>query len=97
MICSPSGNPISAGSVYRLASQQGISWISPSLAGPLFHKTAALSLPSLLLSGATYASLGIPVLGQAGVISMTSKFIVGILSGHALFDSFKSQLQAQAA
>ncbi len=95
MICSPAGAPISGGSIYKTASQQGISWISPTLAGPMLRKTAARSAPSLLFSAATYASLGIPVLGQAKVISMSSKFVIGLLSGHALFDSFKSQIQYQ--
>lgn len=93
VICS--SGTVQGGAVYQLAVSNGILPISPAQAGTLFRQTAARSVPALLLAGAGYASLGVPVLGQAGVISMTSRFIVGILSGHALFDSFRGQVQAQ--
>ena len=93
VICS--SGTVQAGAVYQLAVSNGILPISPAQAGTLFRQTAARSVPAIMLAGAGYASLGIPVLGQAGVISMTSRLIVGILSGHALFDSFRGQVQAQ--
>ncbi len=95
LICSPDNFPVRGGDVYQTASRLGISWISPSLAASPFRKSAALSAPNLLLSGATYATLAIPIAGQVGLIAMTSKVVVGLLAGHALFDSFKSQIQTQ--
>ncbi len=95
LICSPDGAPVRGGAVYQLAISHGIEPISPPLARALFRTTVQRNWRNTVLRGGAYASLGIPVLGQAGVISMTSKWIISLLSGHVVFDSLQSDLRAQ--
>lgn len=92
--CSPSGFPIPAGHVYQVATERGISPLAPAVAAALFRRTASLNWRQIAITAGVDASIGIPVLGQAGLISMSSKYIVGLLTGHALFDSLQKQLQA---
>jgi hypothetical protein len=94
VICSPGGASIRGGAIYQLAVAQGIQPISPALARALFRQTVQRNWRNTVLRGAGYASLGIPVLGQAGVISMTSRWIVSLLSGHVVFDALQSDLRA---
>jgi hypothetical protein len=94
VVCSPSGLPIPSGVVYQTLVRNGISPIRPESAKALFNRTVALNWRNLVLEGAADASIGIPVLGQSGVIKMTTKWVVAILAGHAVIDSLSNQARA---
>jgi hypothetical protein len=92
VICSPLDLPVRAGSVYQLAVAQGISPLSPALATALFRSTVNRNWRNIALDIGADASVGIPVLGQAGIISMSAKWVTALLSGHFVFDSMKARL-----
>jgi hypothetical protein len=94
VICSPTGVPVQGGAVYQLAVKQGISPISPRLAGSLITRTVQRNWRNKALNYGGAATLALPVLGQAGVISMTSRFVVALLGGHLFFDDISGQLRA---
>lgn len=92
VICSPA--PIPAGAVYQTLVRNGVSPIRPASAKALFNRTVALNWRNLLLEAAADASIGIPVLGQSGVIKMSAKWVVAILAGHAVIDSLSGQVRS---
>lgn len=94
IVCSPSGFPIPAGHVYQVATDHGIAPLAPATAAALFKRTVDHNWRNIAIMAGVDASIGIPVLGQAGLISMSSKYIVSLLTGHVLFDSLQRQLQA---
>lgn len=95
VICSPTGNPIPAGTIYQLASAHGIEPISPVLADSLFRATVARNWRNTLLTAGTAASIGIPVLGQSGIISMSNPWVVALLGGHVMFDAIEGQIRSR--
>lgn len=93
VVCSPSGFPIPAGKVYQIATDHGIAPLAPQTAAALFKRTVSMNWRNIALMAGVDASIGIPVLGQAGLVSMSSKWIVSLLTGHVLFDSVQNQIR----
>ncbi len=95
IVCSPTGAPVISGSVYQLAVTHGVEPIAPAQARALFRRTASRSVWSVLFKGVGYAAIGVPILGQAKVVSMSSQLIFGMLSGHGVIDLARGDVQAQ--
>jgi len=95
IICAPPGTSVPAGSLYQLASDNGIAPLSPAIAKSLLYRNKSLNKWTLLLDAATAGSLAIPVLGQSGVISMSSKWVVTLLGSHAVLDYATTQIASR--
>lgn len=94
VVCSPTGAFVQGGSVYQTAVGAGISPLGPAEAKFLFTQTVSRSPGNLLLEIGADASIALPVLGQSGLISMSSKYVVSLLAGHVLFDNIQNQVRA---
>lgn len=95
VICAPAATAVPAGLVYQLADVSGIGPLSPSAAKSLLYRQRSLNKWAILLEIGKDASLAIPVLGQSGVVAMSSKWVVAMLSGHAIFDALAGQVQSR--
>lgn len=95
VVCSPLQIPVAVGSIYQTAVTHGISPLGPGQAKVLFEQTASRSRGSILLEIGADAAIALPVLGQSGLVSMSSKYVVGLLAGHVLFDSIQNQIRAR--
>lgn len=95
IICGLAGTSVQSGRIYQLANEKKIMPLSPSSAKSLLFRRKAMNPWTLALDVGTAASLALPVLGQSGVISMSSKWAVATLSGHAVFDYVQGQVQSR--
>jgi len=89
-ICAPIGTTVSGGAVFQLANSLGISTLSPNLTQRIFTRTAALSKQALIYNTAKWGLLAVPIAGQVGLISMSSKIVTSLLVGHGLVDQVQS-------
>lgn len=94
IICAPPNTSVPTGSIYQTASANGISPLSPAAAKSELYRRQSFNGWSLLLDTATMGSLAIPVLGQSGIISMSTKWVVAALGGHAVFDYASTRISA---
>ena len=95
IICAPAGTSLPAGTIYQLATDNGIAPLSPMIAKSLLYRRKAMNKWTLLLDAGTAGSLAIPVLGQSGVIAMSSKWVVTLLGSHAVLDYATTQVSAR--
>lgn len=90
-ICAPPGTTVSGGSVYQLANSVGISTLSPALTRRVFTRTAALSKQQTIFTAVQYGLLAVPIMGEAGVITLSSKSLFSLLAGHGIFDMLSAK------
>lgn len=95
VICGPFGTSVAAGLIYQLANANGIMALSPASVQSLLTRRKALNPWSLLIEVGKDASIGIPVLGESKIISMTAPWIVALLSGHVLFENVQNQVESR--
>jgi hypothetical protein len=95
IICAPSGTSIPSGAIYQIASAHNIAPLSPSSAKSLLYRRKANNAWTILLATGTAVSLAIPAAGQAGLIAMNTKWVTGLLAGHAVFDYASGQISSR--
>jgi hypothetical protein len=95
VICGPSGTSVPSGMIYQLADANGITPLSPAAVTSLLGRKKALNPWSIAIEVGKDASIGIPVLGQGKIISMSASWVVALLSGHVLFDNVQNQVESR--